>query len=355
MAAWKLVPVLGLIAAASTCLDDGIPARQRKNLTDGKGENYPVGVFVPNWASAHLVSDIVIILVEELLGFHVLRVTGPDAASQMYAVAGCTSPDNHRDRGCNDAASRETRFHITMEVWKTHAYDALRDLDQLYPGAMPVELGSIGYEGSSGVYVLSQILQNALEAEGLALDHYRAYDASWHEPHMYFDNFTAIDVSDLSACEDTPLDDPTKMEQYANVTGDWQGVEKVSGIFRGKCFQKSFWLPPACRVSTAKCLVFLTAGGYELEFMMQRATVFHMPVIIADVKKWTIFEQMPSKVSTLLYLWEPNPMFLGLKPKLVGFPRHDRTSWERGLKMSAAKDVSLDAWEQALARLAIVN
>jgi hypothetical protein len=41
------------------------------------------------------------------------------------------------------------------------------------------------------------------------------------------------------------------MEEYATVTGDWDGVEIVDengkNVTRGKCWNDYFWYPPACR------------------------------------------------------------------------------------------------------------
>ena len=53
-----------------------------------------------------------------------------------------------------------------------------------------------------------------------------------------------------------------------------------------------FWLPPACRLETSKCFLFLTAFGYETEVMMQRATIFHMPVVPVDVKDWDTYAKL---------------------------------------------------------------
>ena len=34
------------------------------------------------------------------------------------------------------------------------------------------------------------------------------------------------------------------MQKYAELTGDWDGVEEVDGKVRGKCFSEHFWFPP---------------------------------------------------------------------------------------------------------------
>jgi hypothetical protein len=72
-----------------------------------------------------------------------------------------------------------------------------------------------------------------------------------------------------------------------------------------------FWLPPACRLETSKCFLFLTAFGYETEVMMQRATIFHMPVVPVDVKDWDTYAKLAAEVSSLFYWWQPDPTFIG--------------------------------------------
>ena len=60
----------------------------------------------------------------------------------------------------------------------------------------------------------------------------------------------------------------------------------MDGKLRAKCFSGHFWLPPSCRQDVSRCLVFLTANpGYELEYMMQRATIWKMPVVPGVVKE----------------------------------------------------------------------
>ena len=45
---------------------------------------------------------------------------------------------------------------------------------------------------------------------------------------------------------------PQAMEVYADITGDWHGVEILTDengnrVVRGKCWDEYFWYPPACR------------------------------------------------------------------------------------------------------------
>ena len=52
-----------------------VPKSDRKFLTGPRGP-YPIGVWVCDWPAAYVTSEVVHILLEEILGFHVVQ-TGP--------------------------------------------------------------------------------------------------------------------------------------------------------------------------------------------------------------------------------------------------------------------------------------
>ena len=137
------------------------------------------------------------------------------------------------------------------------------------------------------------------------------------------------------------------MQTYLESTGDQDGVEYVDGKIQGKCFDGYFWLPPPCRVDVSKCFLFLTIAGYEIEIAMQRATVFNMPIVPADVKDWDAFVRLPTQISCLFYWWEPDPTFLGLGAKMISYPRYNASSWQQGLQISANKGARLEARPQS--------
>lgn len=172
-----------------------------------------------------------------------------------------------------------------------------------------------------------------------------SYDASWHTPGVYFDKITAVNTSDLTPCNEIPwLSDQETMQIYAQATGDHDGVEEVNGKLRGKCFSTYFWFPPACRIETSKCLLFLTSFGYEIWMMMQRAAICNMPVVPANVKHRNRYIILPTQISCLFYAWEPDPTFLGLGAKMIVYPRYNRSAWEQGVASTAIEGVRLETW-----------
>ena len=48
-----------------------------------------------------------------------------------------------------------------------------------YPSMAPVKLGSMGYDGSTGIFFPSESLEAAYYQQGIALDFYRGWNFSW--------------------------------------------------------------------------------------------------------------------------------------------------------------------------------
>ena len=55
--------------------------------------------------------------------------------------------------------------------------------------------------------------------EGMILEIYRGFNASWTNASKYFDSPSAIDTAMLSTCNETRLMAEGAMETYLNITG----------------------------------------------------------------------------------------------------------------------------------------
>ena len=138
-----------------------------------------------------------------------------------------------------------------------------------------------------------------------------------------------------------PTKKPCKiMRKLLETTMAWKRWTEL----RGKCFSTYFWFPPACRIETSKCLLFLTSFGYEIWMMMQRAAICNMPVVPANVKHRNRYIIVPTQISCLFYAWEPDPTFLGLGAKMIVYPRYNRSAWEQGVASTAIEGVRLETW-----------
>ena len=109
-----------------------------------------------------------------------------------------------------DCSLTSTFKELNIGIWT--------DIQKEFPSTAPVNLGSIGYDGKGGAYISAEVIAKSYQAEGLPLEFYRSYDASWHQPGHYFDRIAAVNTSDLKPCNETALSlEPEYMKQYANM------------------------------------------------------------------------------------------------------------------------------------------
>ncbi len=174
------------VIAAFVCFDDAVPEEERQNLTTG-ADSYPLGIWIPSWASSRLTNAIGNILVTEKMGYNTQVGEGPGTPDQFYAMTGCETPTILENRGCGSNGPQETYYHLSLEGWTRSYHELWTYLQEHYPLTAPVNLGTVGYTGVEGQYVQKEILDSAYLKEGLALDHFSGFDARWHNPVEYFD------------------------------------------------------------------------------------------------------------------------------------------------------------------------
>ena len=224
-------------------------------------------------------------LVPKKCNFPIISFPPPGTTSQMWAITGCSTPTLD-DPGCGVNGPQETRFHVSVEGWTLGYALTWEKIQSDYPSTAPINLGNMGYDGAAGQYVSANLVDETYDTTGIALDFYRSYDSRFRNVSEYFDPIIAFNTSDFQTCEESRFSNVAMMQTYLEVTGDLDGVETVNGKLRAKCFSGHFWLPPSCRQDVSRCLVFITVDpGYDLATMMQRATIWKMPVVPAVVKE----------------------------------------------------------------------
>jgi len=326
-----------------------VPKSDRKFLTGPRGP-YPIGVWVCDWPAAYVTSEVVHILLEEILGFHVVQTgPGPNTVDAFYALAGCANPLNIQDRGCS-ATPVATTNHINVEGWTESYARTWAQIERDYPQNAPRNLGNMGYFGKTSMFLPKGIQLAAYNQEGLILEFYRGFNVSWTEADKYFDPPSSINKDWLKPCVETRLMITKAMEEYVTITDDWEGVEIVTNengksVSRGKCWDDYFWYAPACRDKPSKCVIFFTGGsGWNLEETMQKATAWNMPLAPAVAKTWGNFTQLPLQIDSTFYWWVPDPTFLSLDAVEITFPPFDRTAFRRGDMRTAPTALSIDKY-----------
>ena len=110
---------------------------------------------------------------------------------------------------------------------------------------------------------------------------------------------------------------------------------KSQDKYAGKCFDSWWWAPPSCRGDTSKCVPHITGGtGWQSEAMMQKTTLFNMPIASAVAASYGDYTTLPQAGNMIFYWWTPDPTFLELSPMVVKFPEFKSQEFQQGVLTS---------------------
>ncbi|CAE7929363.1 GORK [Symbiodinium necroappetens] len=82
----------------------------------------------------------------------------------------------------------------------------------------PVDVGSMGYDGSSSYFIRQSVRSNAYR-EGSVLDFYRGWGVSGSQPSRYFDDLASINRSLIVPCAQTRFMATEANRNYLRITG----------------------------------------------------------------------------------------------------------------------------------------
>eukprot|EP00435_Cladocopium_sp_Y103_P035383 s344_g9.t1 len=318
----------------SQCLSDAVPELERKYIQADQGQDIPVGLLECNWVTSGLMTTMVQIWVEEVLGYHaeIPPQIGATGASPVWALAGCTNFDDANDKGCGQ---NETKIHVSVDSW-VDSYGAQQEaFMKEYPQIAAIDVGSMGYAGEESIYVSKAIIDDAQNDVGLALTYYRSYNATHHDPKKYFGSLSDVDPSELAVCSDTDFSS-SRMNAYVQYSGDSDGmVQQPDGSYFAKCVGpgERWWAAPACRSDLTKCIpTFTSTPGWKIQAMMQWTAAYGFPAAIAISNGFANFQKHVKSFRALHYWWEPDSTFIDMRPEPVIFPRHSASEWAAGNK-----------------------
>ena len=123
--------------------------------------------------------------------------------------------------------------------------------------------------------------------------------------------------------------------------GDSAGVVELSpGMVAAVCPDGYFWIAPACRNDTAKCVPWLTGGnGWGFDDMMQKATAYGMPLALGTPKEWTTTVR---EVKSIFYWWVPDTTFVDIDPTEIVYPPYDFAAYTSGDKRTQSASQAID-------------
>eukprot|EP00435_Cladocopium_sp_Y103_P020125 s928_g4.t3 len=317
---------------------------QRLNVTVD-GLSVPIGIASANWNSVELVSKIFGILVSEVVGYHVVDGLEQGSAEMIYRLSGC--PPSMKSM--SECWKSPRRFHFALETWEdtvTAAWDAtFREMGQF----APVNLGSGGYAGFDGMYILERARAESQANTGILLTYYSNFNATWFHPETYCAQVRDILPERVLTCsEAVNLLHPEYGQEYLDATGDLGGIEDAgNGSIHLKCWQDRWWVAPSCRTDAERCVGVLTSGaGWGTDFMIQQAFWHNMPLAFATA----ISEQYISvnrEFQSVLYWWTPDETFVLQKGMPLVFPPHSVSEYKAGIYASAPRRRSLFKWSAA--------
>ncbi|CAE7801240.1 unnamed protein product [Symbiodinium sp. CCMP2592] len=326
----NLLPWLLLaVGRGDLCLPDGIPEADREFLQRSTGELDAIQLLAFEWSSAELVSIIARIVVEEVLGYRAsisdLRPLAVlDAA---LPLSGC------KNTNCSELSPEVG--HIALETW-IGAYGAeFQIFRENHPSQVPEDLGTMGYSGEEAMYVSQDVLQEAYGATGHTLQFYMSYNTSNYDAKKHFDKLTDLPAEDIAFCNETGRlwTDTTAMNPYAQWTGDLDGLVEVPGGYHAKCPDGRFWISPACRHNTSKCIpVVSNRLGWLVDTFMFWSAAYGMPTAIGISLSVQLHIDHFTNHRSLTYWYRPDVRFAHLDPQPIIFPRHRASEWAQGNK-----------------------
>jgi hypothetical protein len=275
---------LRLCGAAATCLPEAIAEEDRKLLDLPEGPS-PIKVLVYDWASADLASTLVSVLVSEVLGYHTDLPTSRTVTvfEGLLTLGGCA------DLECTQEVERK---HIAVESWLSEVITLNRAFKEAHPARAPEDMGSMGYYGSHNLFVKAAVQSAAYQDVGLALEFYKSYNTSYHDPKRYFDSVSDIPQAEFYPCN-TPENEfmnTVRMDLYLQYSGDADGLTSTPDGHVAYCPDGYFWLSPACRHNISACIPLIAAGnGWIVDAQMAWATAYGIPVAIGIALTWDLY------------------------------------------------------------------
>ena len=139
--------------AGEMCLSDGVPEESRSYILDDLGKSIPIGFLKGAMPSSDVLTEMLVLMVQEGLGFHAAVHVSANPTAPIYALAGCIEFDyfTYMMR-CQE---NETQVHVAVDAWIGNYAKAYRQFETDYPASSPVDLGSMGYAGEAGTTKLA--------------------------------------------------------------------------------------------------------------------------------------------------------------------------------------------------------
>ncbi len=213
------------MTGAEVCLPEGISEAKRLYVLNATNQQSAIQIKSFPWRLAIASNLVAEIIISEVLGYH----ASVEVVSPIFT-------DAIESFGCSTDCETNHGTDILFEVWLTEVAQFFADFQSENPQVVE-DLGSMGYEASSGMYMKGSVREHAESDSGLPLEYYKSYNLSLNQPYRYFDTIWDLNASELLACtaQHSDLMNPSKMKNFLDWTGDVEGVVETNGQYSGHC------------------------------------------------------------------------------------------------------------------------
>ncbi|CAK9016592.1 unnamed protein product [Durusdinium trenchii] len=280
--------VLPLVSSLGdeSCIPGGVSAEDRSYFPDEE----PLRVIHLEGASSMLLTAVARVLIEEILGYHVLVGTSTSAEQALLGLAGCELT-GRSSLSCQE----RSLHHVVINTFGRSLPENPTFQELLQNGAQQrVQVHSMGFLQEQRIWIGDSLRRSAFEERLLLLDHFRTYNSSRRLASEYFSNASDVNRSDLTACSELGA-----FDQYLALTGDADGVVYASGSSTLRCVNGVWWLAPACRLAPSECIPLLLRAEWKMLAVMVSAAKHSMPVRIGHVESWERFVHLVKNVPVL--------------------------------------------------------
>eukprot|EP00930_Biecheleria_cincta_P043098 TRINITY_DN29629_c0_g1_i1.p1 TRINITY_DN29629_c0_g1~~TRINITY_DN29629_c0_g1_i1.p1 ORF type:complete len:1139 (+),score=159.82 TRINITY_DN29629_c0_g1_i1:61-3477(+) len=306
-----------------------------RTMVNISGQSVRIGVAATPSLTSRWAAEIFKVMLEEIIGYHATIEFVDTEKDAYFAVAGCGTPPASATtpfssettsffESGDGRCTSPSRAHVTFEIWKTQLpwmsaiTNFIAEFEAKFPQFAPQNSHTLGVTGYQGIFVQPKVYEAIWSDSSRDMRFGRSFNASWLDVSSYFSNITDIQESDLKTCSSlSKLSDPATVSNFIRHTNDTAGIDGT----RFKCWNNDRWfVAPACRSDTSKCIPLITGGdGWLIESLLQQVTFYNWPVAIAVAADSStsdtnqIYKDLVRNKDVMFYWWFPDDSFADIQ------------------------------------------
>ncbi|XP_067135632.1 uncharacterized protein [Centruroides vittatus] len=296
-----LILPLCSVNSEPTCLENNVNVAPTKVFYVGRDLN--ITIEVSNRVTHKLVSQILIILLKEVLGYadvHLVSTEGGNSISTLQQISGCKIPEKCPEKSKNFVPN----IMINVEVWLGPG----NSTEKWVQTGNVADCGPLGPIGRTGWYLSLSFVHKLWQENNTILDHWRAFQKE--------EIASLFDITEK------------ELKRYA-----FYNNKKYYCQFP-EC-ENSYYKPPQCRRPNVICATLLSDYS-ESSFTVLKSEIDHLQLLVKVL--WVgpnleniVHDRTSANKPILFYNWKPNTVTSIGNFTNVAFPHcEDKFSLQRG-------------------------